>query len=186
MILSVFFTRINMHSFCELIERSTSFTLYSLEQAESDVIEKLQTSSATVHIKQLQMLQLQRPIFAVGMFSIFEAHLQNGLSCQNGFKELRTILDAAGKHELKERFDNYYLAINALKHGDGASFRQLITKIHDLKFDVETPHTPVYEEGDVSAIRSLIKADDAFILGCAELIREISETISEQRPDYFA
>ncbi|EBM3944462.1 hypothetical protein DUB99_22705 [Salmonella enterica subsp. enterica serovar Bonariensis] len=175
-----------MHSFCELIERSTSFTLYSLEQAESDVIEKLQTSSATVHIKQLQMLQLQRPIFAVGMFSIFEAHLQNGLSCQNGFKELRTILDAAGKHELKERFDNYYLAINALKHGDGASFRQLITKIHDLKFDVETPHTPVYEEGDVSAIRSLIKADDAFILGCAELIREISETISEQRPDYFA
>ncbi|EDY5786572.1 hypothetical protein LGP86_004352 [Salmonella enterica] len=175
-----------MHSFCELIERSTSFTLYSLEQAESEVIEKLQTSSATVHIKQLQMLQLQRPIFAVGMFSIFEAHLQNGLSCQNGFKELRTILDAAGKHELKERFDNYYLAINALKHGDGASFRQLITKIHDLKFDVETPHTPVYEEGDVSAIRSLIKADDAFILGCAELIREISETISEQRPDYFA
>ncbi|WP_336195012.1 hypothetical protein [Hafnia paralvei] len=175
-----------MHSFCELIERSTSFTLYSLEQAESEVIEKLQTSSATVHIKQLQMLQLQRPIFAVGMFSIFEAHLQNGLSCQNGFKELRTILDAAGKHELKERFDNYYLAINALKHGDGASYRQLITKIHDLEFDVETPHTSVYEEGDVSAIRSLIKADDAFILGCAELIREISEIISEQRPDYFA
>ncbi|EEJ3117987.1 hypothetical protein B8Y45_004608 [Salmonella enterica subsp. enterica serovar Javiana] len=175
-----------MHFFCELIERSTSFTLYSLEQAESEVIEKLQTSSATVHIKQLQMLQLQRPIFAVGMFSIFEAHLQNGLSCQNGFKELRTILDAAGKHELKERFDNYYLAINALKHGDGASYRQLITKNHDLEFDVETPHTPVYGEGDVSAIRSLIKADDAFILGCAELIREISETISEQHPDYFA
>ena len=84
-----------MHSFCELIERSTSFTLYSLEQAETEVIEQLQTSSATVHIKQLQMLQLQRSIFAVGMFSIFEAHLQNGLSCQNGFKEVRTILDAA-------------------------------------------------------------------------------------------
>lgn len=92
-----------MHSFCELIERSTSFTLYSLEQAETEVIEQLQTSSATVHIKQLQMLQLQRSVFAVGMFSIFEAHLQNGLSCQNGFKEVRTILDAAGKHELKEK-----------------------------------------------------------------------------------
>lgn len=36
-----------MHSFCELIERSTSFTLYSLEQAETEVIEQLQTSSAT-------------------------------------------------------------------------------------------------------------------------------------------
>ncbi|EJP4949750.1 hypothetical protein NT991_003408 [Escherichia coli] len=173
-----------MHSFCELIERSTSFTLYSLEQAETEVIEQLQTSSATVHIKQLQMLQLQRSVFAVGMFSIFEAHLQNGLSCQNGFKEVRTILDAAGKHELKEKFDNYYLAINALKHGDGASYRQLVTKINVLEFDVETPHTPVYEEGDVSAIRSLIK-DDAFILGCAELIREISETISKQCPDSF-
>ncbi|EMX9090463.1 hypothetical protein AAH342_001371 [Klebsiella oxytoca] len=168
-----------MHSFCELIERSTSFTLYSLEQAETEVIGLLQTSSATVYIKQLQMLQLQRSIFAVGMFSIFEAHLQNGLSCQNGFKEVRTILDAAGKHELKERFDNYYLAINALKHGDGASYRQLVTKINDLEFDVETPHTPVYEEGDVSAIKSLIKTDDAFIQGCAELIREISVTISE-------
>ncbi|EFI5801446.1 hypothetical protein ACJANX_004718 [Escherichia coli] len=174
-----------MHSFCELIERSTSFTLYSLEQAETEVIEQLQTSSATVHIKQLQMLQLQRSVFAVGMFSIFEAHLQNGLSCQNGFKEVRTILDAAGKHELKEKFDNYYLAINALKHGDGASYRQLVTKINVLEFDVETPHTPVYEEGDVSAIRSLIKADDAFILGCAKLIREISETISKQCPDSF-
>ncbi|HFQ7680059.1 TPA: hypothetical protein ACHS62_005261 [Klebsiella pneumoniae] len=174
-----------MHSFCELIERSTSFTLYSLEQAENEVIEQLQTSSATVHIKQLQMLQLQRSIFAVGMFSIFEAHLQNGLSCQNGFKEVRTILDAAGKHELKEKFDNYYLAINALKHGDGASYRQLVTKINVLEFAVETPYTPVYEEGDVSAVRSLIKADDAFILGCAELIREISETISKQCPDYF-
>ncbi|SXE45545.1 Uncharacterised protein [Klebsiella variicola] len=161
-----------MHSFCELIERSTSFTLYSLEQAETEVIEQLQTSSATVHIKQLQMLQLQRSIFAVGMFSIFEAHLQNGLSCQNGFKEVRTILDAAGKHELKEKFDNYYLAINALKHGDGASYRQLVTKMNVLEFDVETPHTPVYEEGDVSAVRSLIKADDAFILGCAELVQD--------------
>ncbi len=54
------------------------------------MIEQIQTSSATVHIKQLQMQQLQRSIFAVGMFSIFEAHLQNG------FKEVCTILDAAG------------------------------------------------------------------------------------------
>lgn len=77
-------------------------------------------------------------------------------------------------------------AINALKHGGGASYRQLVTKINDLEFDVETPHTPVYEEGDVSAIKSLIKTDDAFILGCAELIREISVTISEQHPDFYA
>lgn len=166
-----------MHSFCELIERSTSFILHSIEQAETEVIEQLQTSSATVHVKQLQMLQLQKSIFAIGMFSIFEAHLQNELSCQNGFTEVRTILNAAGKHELKEKFDNYYSAINALKHGKGESYRKLVNKINVLEFHVEMPNTPVYEEGDVSAIRSLIKADDAFILRCAELIREISEII---------
>lgn len=53
--------------------------------------------------------------------------------------------------------------INALKHGDGKSYRQLIAKINDIEFDVEAIHTPVYEEGDVSAIRSFIKTDDAFM-----------------------
>lgn len=48
------------------------------------------------------MLQLQKSIYAVGLFSIFEAHLQCGLRCQNGFKEAKKRLEDAGRFELRE------------------------------------------------------------------------------------
>lgn len=61
-----------MHSFADLAARSINFTLATLKEAEDEVIEALQTSGATRHVKNLQMIQLSRAILAVGMFSIFE------------------------------------------------------------------------------------------------------------------
>lgn len=60
-----------MHSFADLADRSVNFALSTLQRAEEDVIEALQTSGATRHVKNLQMIQLSRAIIAVGMFSIF-------------------------------------------------------------------------------------------------------------------
>jgi hypothetical protein len=37
------------------------------------------------------MLQLQKAISAVGMFSLFEAMLQDGLECSDGFREAHAI-----------------------------------------------------------------------------------------------
>ena len=65
-----------MHSFTELDDRSTSFTLNNLKEASNRVADSLQTSAATHLVKSLQMIQLQKAIMAVGMFSIFESMLQ--------------------------------------------------------------------------------------------------------------
>jgi hypothetical protein len=62
-----------MNSFADLADRSINFALATLKEAEDEVIEALQTSGATRHVKNLQMIQLSRAIIAVGMFSIFES-----------------------------------------------------------------------------------------------------------------
>jgi len=74
-----------MHNFDELVYRGAAFTLNALEEVNSKVIEVLQTSASTIAVKNLQMIQLQKAILAIGMFSLFDSILQEGLSCRNGF-----------------------------------------------------------------------------------------------------
>lgn len=173
-----------MHSFYELAYRCTHFSLTNVNEAIAELTEQLQESSASHLIKNLQALSLQKTIHAVGLFSIFEAHLQRSLNCQNGFKEAESILVQAGQQALKDEFHDYYLAINALKHGDGASYNKLVAKINSLDFVVDTPSTPVYEEGDVTGVIGLVRVDDAFIVNCLGVIEKVSACIATQRPDY--
>lgn len=174
-----------MHAFSELAYRCTHFSLRIINEAIEEVTEVLNETGATHPIKNLQALNLQKTIHAVGLFSIFEAHLQRSLNCKNGFKEAESILDQAGQQVLKDEFHDYYLAINALKHGDGASYNTLVAKINSLDFVVDTPSTPVYEEGDVTGVIGLVRVDDAFIENCLSVIDKVSECISAQRSDYF-
>jgi hypothetical protein len=78
-----------MHSFTELVDRCVTFTLEPLREGNERTIEALQKSGATTLVKTLQMIQLQKAILVVGMFSMFEANLQDGLSCANGFSEAK-------------------------------------------------------------------------------------------------
>lgn len=173
-----------MHQFTELAYRCTNFSLDAINEAYKKSEKNLYETEATTCVKSLQALNLQRMIHAVGLFSVFEAHLQRSLNCQNGFKEAEQLISQAGQHALKEEFHNYYLAINALKHGDGASYNKLVAKINDLDFEVDTPSTPAYEVGDLTAVSGLVKVDDAFIENCLSVIEKVSECIVTQRPDY--
>ena len=58
-----------MHSFADLVNGSTNFALSTLKETEDEVIEALQTSGATRHVKNLQMIQLHRAVIAVGIAS---------------------------------------------------------------------------------------------------------------------
>lgn len=173
-----------MHQFHELAYRCTHFSLRTINEAYEETANELSETGSTPPIKNLQALNLQRMIHAVGMFSIFEAHLQRGLNCKNGFKEAELILDQAGNQTLKEDFHNCYLAINALKHGDGASYAKLVGNISTLNFVVETPTTPTFEEDDVSGVSGLVRVDDDFIENCLELIEKVSKCIATQCPDF--
>jgi len=72
-----------MHTFADIVDRGTAFTLEALRVANERTIDALQTSAATPLVKALQMIQLQKAILAVGMFSLFEAILQDGLMCSD-------------------------------------------------------------------------------------------------------
>lgn len=173
-------TRI-MHAFPELIDRCAAFTLQALEEAQTRTLESLQSSAATPLVKTLQMVQLQKVVSAVGMFSIFDAQLQRRLGCVDGLKEAAIILSSLDVEDLKERFLNLRLAINVLKHGEGRSYAELLKTAETLPFRIKKPDENFFNEGDVSELATLIEVDDAFVLHCAGTIREVLNAISISR-----
>jgi hypothetical protein len=174
-----------MQRFSELVLRSTSFTLDSLKEVENKVIELLQTSGSTGLVKNLQMIQLQKAITAIGMFSLFESILQDGLACKNGFDEAKNIMKQSGNNDLNDRFEDFICAINVLKHGKGRSYDTLVAKKSMLPFKIKMLGEDYFDEGDVSVISTLIEVNDDFVLDCARLIEEVSEEIRNARQDYF-
>ncbi|MDO6390995.1 hypothetical protein Q4E40_12710 [Pontibacter sp. BT731] len=170
-----------MHNFEELIETGTEFTLKALNDTFYKILQELQTSSHTPLVKGVQMIQLQKVIFATGMFSIFEAELQNFLDCENGFKEAKKALVEMGETDLADRFNDFYLAINVLKHGKGSSYNNLVDNPKPLPFRLKLPGEDFFNEGDISEVYTLVEVDDNFILNCADLIRRISEILKSYR-----
>ena len=163
-----------MHAYDELAEHGMEFSLNALNEAYDRVVEELQTNGATRLVKALQMVHLQKAVLAVGMFSMFEAILQDQLDCTDGFREASVRLDAKGETGLMERFGDLQLAINVLKHGRGRSDDDLVAKANALPFRVKLPDEHFLNEGDVSEVQTLIDVDDAFVRRCAAVIREVS------------
>ncbi len=166
-----------MHPFPELIDRCTSFTLQALNEAHEKTIAALQTRAATSLVKTLQMVRLQKVISAVGMFAIFDAHLQCELRSEDGFKAAKAILQKQGAEELREQFSNLILAINVLKHGYGPSYKKLLEKTTILPFRIKKSDESFFNEGDVSEISPLIEVDDAFVTLCARTIEDVAEVV---------
>jgi hypothetical protein len=166
-----------MHDFSELVQHSTAFSLQALGAAQKNTIERLQTSGATPLVKTLQMIQLQKAISAVGMFSLFEAALQDHLECADGFRKAGELLEAKGEVALKKRFSYLQQAVNVLKHGKGRSYDALVQKADSLPFRVKLPNEAFFDEADVAEVSTLVEVDDAFVLLCAEVIHNVSIAI---------
>lgn len=175
-----------MHPFTELVDRCAAFTLAALNEANKRTVGALEMSGATSLVKTLQMIQLQKTIFAVGMFSIFEANLQEGLDCKDGFETAKKILKAEKEAHLKECFDDLIWAINVLKHGRGRSYDALVAKAEKLPFRIKLPGESFFSEGDVSEVSTLIEVDDSFVQRCGDVIRNVSEVIRRVHPDFMA
>lgn len=173
-----------MHSFTELVDKCAVFTTETLSKANEKTIEELQTSGSTSLVKTLQMIQLQKTIFTVGMFSIFEANLQKRLSCINGFDQAKKILDDEGENDIKSRFDNLILAINVLKHGRGRSYDTLVVNSKSLPFRIKLPNESFFFEGDVLEVSTLVQVDDAFVQLCGDIIREVTIVLRRVNPEF--
>lgn len=163
-----------MHDFSELIQITTIFSLDMLNNIQKNTLNNFEINAKTPDVKTLQMIQLQKVIISVGMFSMFESIIQKELECKNGFEEAKKILDSQGKTELKEEFSNFSLAINVLKHGKGRSYEILLSKVDILPFKLKLPEESFFCEGDISEVSTLIEIDDTFILNCSKIIYNVS------------
>jgi hypothetical protein len=153
-----------------------------LGRVQAQTVDALQSSAATHLVKTLQMIQLQKAIMAVGIFSIFESMLQDGLRCEDGFAAARKCLKGGGEVGLEKRFSRFLNAINVLKHGRGRSYEALMTDVEKLPFRIKKPNESFFFEGDISEVSTLIEVDDQFVLDCAGVIRDVSRVISRNHP----
>lgn len=172
-----------MHSFIELAEWSTDFALDALNEAQARTIEALQTRADTPLIKTLQMIQLQKAIIAIGVFSIFEAMLQDALGCEDGFAEVPKILIEQGEQDLLCNFLRYSRAINVLKHGHGRSYDQLLSEVDALPFRVKRRDENFFFEGDVAEVSTLVEVNDEFVKQCVDIIQKVSIAMKIENPD---
>lgn len=173
-----------MHNFSELIDRCTSFTLSNLEFIQNKTFEALKESSATIHIKNLQMINLQKTFFVVGVFSFYESLLQDRLNCDNGFQEVRNIFKANSEDILLSKFKELQNIINTLKHGKGRSYQNLIEDSNrHFNIKVKQPNEFFFEEGNVDEITALIEVNDEFIVQAIEVINEVTSTIKKYCPE---
>ena len=63
---------------------------------------------------------------SVDIFSLFEARMQHHFRRGPFSRKLKTLLLEAKQSDLADRIHQYYLAVNVLKHGTGASYRELV------------------------------------------------------------
>jgi hypothetical protein len=159
----------------ELLARCGEFALRQIHSVEEKILKELETSGATRLVMGLRLCRLQRAVVAVGMFSIFESMLQGAMNWKEAIAELDKYLLRHGEVKLATRISDYFKAINALKHGFGASYTKLLNS-QNLEFKVRGQQDSFFE-GDVSEVGVLVDADDNFLRLGSELIGEVCAVI---------
>ena len=161
-----------MQRFIQIISESTESHIENFNIIEDLVCAELKNSGSTRAVLTLQKMQWEIAIFAIWMFSLFEAVVQNELEINKGsaFKELKERLEKNNKKELLRNFEELYYAINVLKHGKGTSYKKLLERRGSLPFAITPTDSLSRNEGDVSEIETLVYVDDNFLKKCLEII----------------
>ncbi len=121
------------------------------ENRISEILKTMDGQNGTnIQVEELRAATVSLELLAVDIFSVFEARMQHHFRRGPFSRKLKSLLLEAGKADLADRVHHYYLAINVLKHGKGASYRELLNNPNSLfvikptndSIDEETP-TPV-------------------------------------------
>jgi len=171
-----------VHPFSDLAVRCVAMTASSTKEARQRALALLQESGSTVLVKGLQAVELQRAMMAVGLVSMFEAALQRALGVESGFGAARAMLQEGGHAKLEEDFADLLRAINVLKHGAGRSCNELLARRDALPFKVRA-EGEFFEEGDVSELDFLVRADDEFFRYCAAIVDEVATKVRALKPE---
>lgn len=83
-------------------------------------------NGSDAQVEELRAATVALELAAVDIFSLFEARMQHHFRRGPFSRKLKSLLLKAEQTDLADRVYQYYLAINVLKHGKGASYRELL------------------------------------------------------------
>ncbi|WP_339759296.1 hypothetical protein [uncultured Sulfitobacter sp.] len=83
-------------------------------------------NASDAQLEDLRAATVALELAAVDIFSLFEARMQHHFRRGPFSRKLEALLRDAKKTDLANSVHQYYLAINVLKHGKGASYRELL------------------------------------------------------------
>jgi hypothetical protein len=97
------------------------------EDQISEVLEQMDgQNGSNAQVEALTAATVALELAAVDTFTLFEARMQHHFKRGPFSRKLTAKLLGAGRTDLADRVHKYYLAINVLKHGKGASYRELL------------------------------------------------------------
>lgn len=123
----------------------------TLEGSISEILNSMDGKNGSkAQIEELRSAITSLELAAVDIFSLFEARMQHHFRRGPFSQKLKSLLLKADKTDLAYRVHQYYLAINVLKHGKGASYRELLATPNTL-FVVKPPEDIIADEEHAAA-----------------------------------
>lgn len=107
---------------------------------------------------------------AVDIFAVFEARMQGHFKRGPLSRKVKEALLAAGQADLADRLHQHYLAVNVLKHGTGASHRELLNNKSTLVVVKKTVDADTNVDGDPIGLIDVTTPE--FFDGLADTILE--------------
>ena len=115
---------------------------------------------------------------AIDIFAVFEARMQHHFRRGPFSRKLKAALLDAGHPDLADRIHQHYLAINVLKHGTGASYRELLNNKSTLF--VVKPTASVATDDSERTTGLVDVTQPNFFDGLAETILEASAFLEKK------
>ena len=107
-------------------------------------------NGSEAQVEELRAATVALELVAVDIFTLFEARMQHHFKRGPFSRKLKSLLLEEKQTDLADRIHQYYLAINVLKHGKGASYRELLNAPSSLfvmrpttEAIADETHTPV-------------------------------------------
>jgi len=137
----------------------------------SEILKRMHgQSGSTAQIEELRSATVSLELTAVDTFSLFEARMQHHFRRGPFSRKLKSLLLEAGQTDLADRVHQYYLAINVLKHGKGASYRELLNSPSTLI--VVKPHEEIIADEEHAPAGLIDVSVPGFFDGLAMTILE--------------
>ena len=128
--------------------------------------------------EELRSATVELEATAVDIYSLFEARMQHHFRRGPFSRKLTSLLTQSGQADLAQRVHQYYLVINVLKHGKGASYRELLNA-PGSKFAVNTSQDAAADDGPASV--GLVDISfPGFFAGLTETILDASRFLEAQ------